>query len=333
MNRRPQGRRRRFWQSLFLVMAGLVPIAGYGAGQPGLMDFLVQVQKAARTLDYSGIAVYQQGRALQASELVHWLDGGGEHERFEALDGQPRECLRDAHGERCLFPDQRLVVMRPTGSDHFPALLLGDPAPVVRHYEWRRVPGVYRVAGRQCQVSELRSRDTLRYSLRLCTDVDTHLLLRTQTINPQGHLIDQLAFSQLNLGSQVSPDVMAPRHDIEGWEVRRETSQPVDLAALGWRFVLPPGFQTQAEMSYPVSPVHRVHHMVVSDGLAAISIFIETFDPQRDQSIQEGNLQQGAINIHRTRVASYWLTVMGEVPAETVTTLAQSVEYIPKAVH
>ena len=88
-----------------------------------------------------------------------------------------------------------------------------------------------------------------------------------------------------------------------------------------------------AQVSRPLGPRHEVDQMVLSDGLAAISIFIETFDPDRDQSIRQGSLHQGAMSIYRLRLSSYWLTAVGEVPAQTVQDLAQGVQHVPQAAH
>ncbi len=272
--------------------------AAAGAAEVDSLTFLRQVQDAARTLDYAGITVYQQGHTLQATHLVHQVDGTGERERQEVLDGSPQECLRQYGMEECLLPEHRLVITRPAHSDHFPALLLGEGAAIARHYDWKPLGRTYRVAGRECAVSELRARDALRYSYRICTDLKNHLLLKSQTLDAQDRLVDQVAFSRVHVGTEV-----------------------------------PAGFQPIAELTRQMGPSHTVDQLVLSDGLAAISIFIETFDPKRDQSIRQGGLRQGAISVYRMRLASFWLTAVGEVPAQTVHDLAHAVQYLPQAAH
>lgn len=321
------------------LLAGWMLCAGASAAKPDparaagddVLAFLQQVQQAARSLDYAGIYVYQQGHVLQASRLVHVVDGTGERERLETLDGAPRECMRQNGIEQCLRPDHKLVVIQPARSDHFPGLLLGNSEAVATHYDWRASSRTYRIAGRECTVSELKARDHLRYSYRICTDAKTHLLLKSQTLDPAGHLVDQVAFSSIRVGADVQPASLATHWDTRNWRLVTESSEPTDLQAQGWRFTLPPGFQPVAQLSRQIGPDHAVNQLVVSDGLAAISIFIETFDPKRDQNIRQGDLRQGAVNIHRMRLASYWLTAVGEAPAQTVRDLARAVQYVPQA--
>jgi sigma-E factor negative regulatory protein RseB len=64
-----------------------------------------------------------------------------------------------------------------------------------------------------------------------------------------------------------------------------------------------------------------VTHMVLSDGLAAVSVFIE---PVRAR-VAEGAVQRGAINIYTRVVGDQRVTVLGEAPAATVATIANAI--------
>jgi len=313
-----------------LLSAGCGPAL---AASPAIGGFLRQVQTAARTLDYSGVYVYQQGTMIQSTRLTHVVDGQGERERLEALDGDPRECLRQNDVEHCLEPDRKLVTVQPARDDHFPGLLLGDGRSLEEHYEWKPSSRSYRVAGRDCAVSELIARDHLRYSYRICTDQQTHLLLKSQTLDPKGHLVDQVAFGTIRLGPDVPANALDSPWDTRNWSQETESGRPTDLRAKGWRFSPPAGFAPVAQLSRKIGPHHGVDQLVLSDGLAAISIFIETFDPKRDQNVKQGGMRQGALNIYRLRLASYWLTAVGEVPAQTVRDVAHAAQYVSKAAH
>jgi sigma-E factor negative regulatory protein RseB len=98
---------------------------------------------------------------------------------------------------------------------------------------------------------------------------------------------------------------------------------------------MPPGFRKVREMkrlitdtvSENVPPTQReVSQIVYSDGLAAISVFIEA----GSQSRTEGSMQQGAMNIVGKRQGDYWLTVVGEVPAAAIKQVANSIELKPQ---
>ncbi|MFT0534177.1 MucB/RseB C-terminal domain-containing protein [Castellaniella hirudinis] len=303
------------------------------SASPDVLAFLQQVQDSARQTDYTGLYVYQQGHQLLAFQLTHVLDGTGERERLQVLDGPPRECLRQNGIEQCLYPKPKLVISQQARSDHFPALLLANAQSIIKHYDWQPPVASDRVAGRECAVSDLKARDDLRYSYRICTDSQTHLLLKIQTLGPDGQLIDQTAFSSIRQGADAQPVNLVPPWDTRSWRLVTEASAETDLQAQGWRFSLPAGFEPAAQLVRQFGQRHAVNQFVISDGLAAISIFIETFDPERDQNIRQGGLRQGAVNIYRMRLASYWLTAVGEVPEQTVQALVRTAQYVPQAAH
>jgi len=66
-----------------------------------------------------------------------------------------------------------------------------------------------------------------------------------------------------------------------------------------------------------------VAHIVYSDGLAAISVFIE---PLPSPKVVPHLSHKGAVNIYTTPVAEYMVTVLGETPAATVMQVANSLE-------
>jgi len=69
-----------------------------------------------------------------------------------------------------------------------------------------------------------------------------------------------------------------------------------------------------------------VEHLVYSDGLAVVSVFIE---PQGSGSAKPmtGSTGMGAVNAFGAMVNGHQVTVVGEVPAATVTMIGQSIEY------
>ena len=66
--------------------------------------------------------------------------------------------------------------------------------------------------------------------------------------------------------------------------------------------------------------------MVYSDGLAAVSVFIEPMHDGADP-VQSGTASLGAINIYTREVANHLVTVVGETPAASVQRIGNAVEY------
>ncbi len=289
---------------------------------------LARIQQAARKLDYAGVFVYSQGEFTQSSRIVHMLDGTGERERLEVLDGQPREYLRHNDDVQCLMPERKTVRLERRRGDRFPGLLLGDPAGLANHYDIRADEKVHRVAGRQCRLILIEPRDGLRYGYRLCADTETNLLVKAQTITANKAVVEQVIFTSLRIGAGIQSDALKSPWETRDWEVQHTDMTPVDLTAKGWRVPAPPGFVSVMQVGRKMKR-GGVSQMVLSDGLAAISVFIEPYDAQMHGQRPEGGERQGAINVFGTRIANFWLTALGEVPMETLRQVAESTEYVP----
>jgi sigma-E factor negative regulatory protein RseB len=88
---------------------------------------------------------------------------------------------------------------------------------------------------------------------------------------------------------------------------------------------LPPGFSKIVEGYRTLrGKVAPVAHLVFSDGLVAVSVFVEPM-PQAPQPI--GLSQQGGINVYSRQLNEHLVTVLGETPGATVRQIAFSVAH------
>ena len=66
-----------------------------------------------------------------------------------------------------------------------------------------------------------------------------------------------------------------------------------------------------------------MEHLVYSDGLATVSVFVEKIDPNTKPGM-EGLSNMGAVHAYVMRADGHQVTTVGEVPAETITLIAKS---------
>lgn len=318
------------WGVALLAAAALV-LSWNVSAQPATdtqadgLAFMARLQQAARHQDYSGVFIYQQGSVMLSSLIVHMIDESGEHQRVEILDGRThREFLRHNREVLSLFPEARVVLVESRETEHFPSFFVGQPEELARHYAIELVSEPGRVAGRPCRIAHLVPRDALRWGYRVCADLETGLLLKVQTVDAAGAVLEQVAFSEVQLGQRIDPERLKPKHDVSGWK-RMHTGQAVDLIAAGWHIPAPAGFVPISQVQRTLKHSNTVKQMVLSDGLAAISVFIEHRQPERQAA--PGSAEHGATSVYRREYGEYWLTVLGEVPAQTVRTVAETIRH------
>jgi len=317
------------WACLGLCVGISTQALGQSASPEATL--LRQIQQAARHLNYEGVFTFQQGEAIESSRMVHMFDGQNEKERIEVLDGPPREYLRINDEVQSLLPEQKIILREQQRGDRFPGLLLSEPSLLEAHYQLRTAPELYRVAGRPCRVIEIVPRDAHRYGYRLCADSTSNLLLKAQTLTGEGTVLEQVAFTQVTIGQAISEQALQPPWSTADWSTQHTKQQVIDLGALGWRVPAPPGYLPTSQLARVFAEQRTVNQLVLSDGLATISIFIEPYRTERSEYLSQGATRSGSVNIFGIRIANFWLTVLGEVPAATLELLAQSIQYVPPA--
>lgn len=293
------------------------------------LSWLQRIQAATQKLSYTGTFVYRGGDQAETSRIVHLVDRNGIRERLETLDGYPREIIRDGDEVKCYLPDRMTVKVDKQASHKiFPGLLPEHPQDISEHYVVSTGP-IERIAGHESQVIMLRPKDGLRYGRKLWADLKTGMLLKSQTIDDNNETVEQFAFTQISIGGKIDAEQLKPRLLAKArvWHIENSAAVETNLAASGWS-VNPglPGFNRMTEMKRTQGGSTEVGHMIYSDGLAAISVFIE---PMANKTAlpPAGLSRQGAINIYSRQLAGHLVTAVGETPAGTVKALAESVKY------
>ena len=274
------------------------------------LDWLNRAAQAAKEQNYSGVYVYHHGEHVEVMRVMHRADARGEQEKVEVLDGTPRQFLRVNNDVYCHMPDGRHVRLeRNAPRRFFPALLPNDPQTLLAHYEVR-LGGSERVAGRLCQVVTLEPRDGYRHAYHLWLDKRTGLPLKSRIVNDNGGVVSMFVFSEVQIGK--APDAKHFQNDMAG---KRILNASLDKAAdTAWNVKAPPGYaQVQAAVRPLPGKSAPVTHLVFSDGLSVLSMFIEPTDPRAHTL--NGLSAEGAIGIYARAVDGYTVTTLGEAPA------------------
>ena len=296
--------------------------------QDGLA-LLKQMASASRRLNYGGTFVYQHAGQNETSRIVHFVNpAGGEFEKLETLDGPAREVIRTNDQVTCYLPDSKTVIIEKRSTRRFPALLPEQLSGVADNYVVS-VTGMDRVAGTDCRVVVLEPKDKLRYGHQFCAEAVSGLPLRARTFSEKNQLLESFAFTELRIGGSFSRDQVRSRYAAKSkdWKVDHSALAISDVPAdTGWSLTRQPtGFRKLTELKRSIAGrAAMVSHIVYSDGLAAISVFIEPLPKARPaRSLSH----QGAVNIYIRPVADHMVTVLGEAPAATVMQIANSLEF------
>ncbi|HLP97317.1 MAG TPA: MucB/RseB C-terminal domain-containing protein [Sideroxyarcus sp.] len=294
-------------------------------------DWLKTMAFAAHQTDYSGVFVYQSGGRVEMSRITHVSDNEGEHERLEGLGGGRRELIR-SNDQVWIYTEGRKVrIEKRQIKRAFPALLPEQISILKENYTIRQEEES-EVAGYHVHAVVFQPKDNLRYTRKMWAHSDSGLLLKAAVLDERGYIIEQYAFMQLSINGDIDRKWIAQdKSSAEAMAQQLHLSPLPKVAPLtepcGWQVdALPAGFKKLAEMRRSIRENKEpVIHLVFSDGLAGISVFIEKASGVR--SIRSGLSGQGAAHVYNRIVGEDLVTVVGEVPARTVIQVADSVRY------
>jgi len=316
------------WAIVFLAVAATGAAAEPGDPQDGL-TWLKKMAGASRQLNYTGTFVYRHDNQTETSRIVHYVNAaGGEFEKLETLDGPPREVIRTNDQVTCYLPNTKTVIIERRSSRRFPALLPEQLNDVSDNYTVRK-GGMDRVAGYDCHVVVLEPKDKLRYGHQFCAEARSGLPLRARTFNDKNEPLESFAFTELKIGGGFNRDKVKSRYAAKSqdWKVDRSALVIAEIQAeTGWVLTQQPnGFRKLTELKRSIAGrTATVSHIVFSDGLAAVSVFIE---PMPKAMPAQSLSHQGAVNIYTRLIADHMVTVLGEAPAATVMQIANSLEF------
>lgn len=296
-----------------------------GAQAEDALGWLQRMNQAAKSLSFSGVFVYQTQGRTETSRIVRLVDGSGEHERLETLDGTPREVLRHNESVQCYLPADKILVLDRVVLARQPGRLVSKPAALNEVYSLR-TGEQGRVAGREAQILHLEPRDDMRYGHQLWIDVATGLLLKSRMLAGQSGLVEQFAFTEMNPDAAIDHERLKPHHSkTAGWRVINAAGEELRPEDSPWLFrKLPAGFK---QVSLLRRSLHKGEmaavHAAFSDGFANVSVFIEPF--------VAGNARNpappaGPVGVYRRVLGDQQVTVLGEVPAAALKRIADGVE-------
>ncbi|MEE8249825.1 MAG: MucB/RseB C-terminal domain-containing protein [Gammaproteobacteria bacterium] len=288
-------------------------------------SWLTRMSHAVEALSYQGNFVHMQGGDVETLHITHLNDDGRIGERILALDGVAREIIRNGDEVQCIFPDRQAVLLEerrdvsplvsalPTYSDE-----------LRRHYEFT-LHETARIVERQTQIVSIKPKDGFRYGYMLWLDQETAMPLKSQLMDEHGNVLEQILFTQLEISDSIPRSALEPTINTEGFTMFRPPAAVAqseeDLRLRASR--LPGGFALSAATHGPIagSP-YPVGHLVYSDGLATVSVFIE--DPKSTPEVATGHSRVGSSNAFSLSLDGRQVTAVGEVPRRTVESIAIS---------
>ena len=280
-------------------------------------EWLNRMASAVKTSNYEGTVIRLQNGKIEALKVVHVVTDGVIHEKVVIQEGNGLEIIRNGNEVHCILPDQKSVLVEEWNdqSTLFSTLPSGD----IRFGNEYDVSIVRqeRVAGRKAVMLAIRPHDDFRFGYRIWLDVATGFPLQTTLLGDDGDAIEEVKFADISLNRAIDASALAPSISTESfrWFTQPQRSIVPDVDSTWSSDDIPPGFRIVSAQREST-----VTHILYSDGLANVSVFIE---PAKEEKIARRS-RVGATNSFSIEIDGNQITAVGEVPAATVEQIAMS---------
>jgi sigma-E factor negative regulatory protein RseB len=306
--------------------------AMHATSQSSIDQWLMRLQAASRQRSYSGTFVVTTGNYMSSARIWHVCEGEQQLERVEALTGAPRSTFRRNDHVLTFLPASRMAISEKRAFlGIFPDLLNRADASIAQFYQLKAL-GHDHVAGFLTDVIQLVPRDRWRFGYRIWTEQASGLVVKLQTLDALQSVLEQAAFSELQLTQPISwARLGAMMDNTDGYSVKESELIATVADKEGWQLKTQlPGFKSMSchrRREGDLIASRAALQWVFSDGLASVSLFIEAFDAARHGKPQRHDqFAMGATHMQTRRLGDWWLTVVGEVPQQTLQMFAQSLE-------
>ncbi len=284
-------------------------------------EWLDRMAEALNSASYVGEFVSESAGRSERLSIVHRVRDGIVSERLVSLSGNGRELVRENDEVVVYLPDQKLAIIerRSGRSDLLGAL----PQFSGEMSSWYQVDYVGREATilGPTAVVAVRPLDGYRFGYRLWIDVNSNMPVRSDLSDAAGRVVERLRFTRLEFDQDIPDSAFEPALDRSKLRWVRQSPQ-ADDAAPAWRAAqMPPGFRLSVSGTQAVAGANGpVSHLVYTDGLAWVSVFIHA--PTPGKAPVQGSGGSGVASAFSTVVDGHQVTAVGEVPPRTLKIIA-----------
>lgn len=279
---------------LFVSFSGVISMPVLA--DQGAVELLNKMNRALHDLTYTGRLAYLKGNSLSTLEIDHRVSNGVESESVVRVSNATGKISREQKGfSLASIPKVNSKMSNVYSFD---------------------VGRSNRIANLPCVIITARPKDRARYLQKFCINRKTGMLLDYMLVNKSHKPVERFIFTTINISSSKHP--LLEESGSMGFsqplfKLLRKNQLRLPNLDDGWMIdALPRGFGIRRGPNVSNS----IKQYIISDGLSSLSLFISPFT--KSTPISNARLNSGALNVLTRRKYNSFITVVGEVPENTL---------------
>ena len=302
----------------------VLSLTGIQAYADTVDDWLDKMSLAMNQQNYQGILIIRQNDKLQSIKVMQGVTARGSWQTLESLTGEEQKIIRNNDRVTTIFPAKRLITIAENSERGPLHPVLPENRNTLKKLYSLKLTGQDRIANKTTQVLQIIPRDDHRYGYTFWLDNKSGLLLKCDLMDEKGRVLEQLMYSDIELLTD-APDQHVDAEKLSLYQKIYLSDKP-HTSKKNWAAIkLPVGFMLTRSIVMENKDKQRPsYHMVYSDGMASVSVFIE--HGKKDQKPAIGQSTMGPVNAYSSFIDDTYVTAIGEVPVATVRMIAQSMQ-------
>lgn len=320
-----------------LLFVGLVlpPSVSYAMpDESGTAELWLQKMSTAFSeLNFRGLVVYGDGDHWESLEYRQTNHNGTRFSRTEYLSGTPRVQVRSDEELFCIHPGKHIAGLTPDVFKPLNRELTNKLSVISQSYELDVFASTEIIAAHNVVFLTLTPKSDDRYAYQLWLERTTGLPLKADLLDIQGEVLQRVQFAEVELDA-VTPISMFSSND-SGHALRLKPTNEVasSIETSWWPSWLPPGFSLQGYnvVTTSESASQFGERLIFSDGLSSFTIFVDHVDDDSGPDLtRRWHATSASVRHTRSSGGDFRISVVGELPAVTVSTIAESVGLIDR---
>jgi len=310
------------------LLIGLFVLLAQNVQADAIDNWLDKMSQASQQQNFQGTLVIRQQDKMQAIRVKQGITSKGSWQTLESLTGEDQTIIRQNKKVTTIFPAKQLVTI----SDELAGSLdkgplhpaLPENRNTLKKFYNLKLSGQARIANKATQMIQMIPRDQHRYGYVFWLDKKSGLLLKCDLLDEKGKVLEQLMYSDVELLSSTPENSI----DIDALKAYKKVKlmDAQGVRQQNWRASkLPVGFKLIRSVKVGYNNQSApAYHMVYSDGMASVSVFVEQRKVIDKPVIGLSNM--GPVNAYSSFMDNAYVTAIGEVPSTTVQMIAESIQ-------
>lgn len=315
-------------RQLFLFLPLLMATSASALDTLDGKQILAKMSFAMHTLNFQGTVAFFRSGQLEPMQYRHAVSNHLEQERLISLNSPLREITRDLGQVTTLYRSTGRKVFDNRPFERSFLVDLPDNINEIDAHYLVNVISEETIALLPTYVVALKSKDALRYSKTLWVDKNSFLPIKSNVLDFSNNVLEEMVFTNLEIKEKLDFITQPPNQPTQSTPSDANKALDAFKTAPFTADNLPSGFHllyfSRRNLQNSEEPVD---HLIIGDGLSSVSIYLEHAKDDNNPDYQSTGVETiGSINFYSTPLDTYSLTVLGEVPKETIALIAQGIK-------